>query len=80
MAKTVILKIKRQENPKAKARWEEFELTWKPGMNVISAMMEIAANSVTRGAIYESRPTSVSSNSPGCTNHSTMPSRGKCGK
>ena len=47
-AKTVILKIKRQENPKSSPRWEEFELTWKPGMNVISAMMEIAANPVTR--------------------------------
>jgi succinate dehydrogenase / fumarate reductase iron-sulfur subunit len=46
--KTVQLKIKRQENPKAKAHWDEFELTWKPGMNVISAMMEIAANPVTK--------------------------------
>src|SRR6476619_6473018 len=46
--KTVILKIRRQENPKSSPRWEEFELTWKPGMNVISAMMEIAANPVTR--------------------------------
>src|SRR5215813_6029024 len=48
MARTVILKIKRQEGPQAQPRWEEFELTWKPGMNVISAMMEIAANPVTR--------------------------------
>jgi succinate dehydrogenase / fumarate reductase, iron-sulfur subunit len=48
MNKTVILKIKRQEHPGAAPRWEEFELTWKPGMNVISAMMEIAANPVTR--------------------------------
>ena len=48
MAKTVVLKIKRQANPDAEARWEEFELTWKPGMNVISAMMEIAATPVTR--------------------------------
>src|SRR5215471_14804493 len=48
MAKTVIIKIKRQENPDAESRWEEFELAWKPGMNVISAMMEIAANPVTR--------------------------------
>ena len=46
--KTVILKIRRQEGPKSSPRWEEFELTWKPGMNVISAMMEIAANPVTR--------------------------------
>jgi succinate dehydrogenase / fumarate reductase, iron-sulfur subunit len=48
LAKNVILKIKRQENPQTRPRWEEFELTWKPGMNVISAMMEIAANPVTR--------------------------------
>ena len=46
--KTVKFKIKRQDNPKATPRWEEFELTWKPGMNVISAMMEIAANPVTK--------------------------------
>ena len=48
MGKTVIIRIKRQENPGAPARWEEFELAWRPGMNVISAMMEIAANPVTR--------------------------------
>jgi len=46
--KTVVLKIRRQEGPEAQPRWEEFELAWKPGMNVISAMMEIAANPVTR--------------------------------
>ncbi len=46
--KTVRLKIRRQANPEAKPYWEEFELAWKPGMNVISAMMEIAANPVTR--------------------------------
>ena len=48
MAEKVILKIKRQESPKAPSRWEEFELVKKPGMNVISAMMEIALNPVTR--------------------------------
>jgi succinate dehydrogenase / fumarate reductase iron-sulfur subunit len=46
--KTVLLKIKRQPNPTAQGYWEEFELPWKPGMNVISAMMDIAANPVTR--------------------------------
>jgi succinate dehydrogenase / fumarate reductase iron-sulfur subunit len=46
--KTVIIKIKRQDDPKAQSRWEEFELTYKPGMNVISSLMEIAANPVTR--------------------------------
>src|SRR3984957_14585180 len=46
--KTVIIKIKRQDNPSTQSRWEEFELTYKPGMNVISSLMEIAANPVTR--------------------------------
>jgi succinate dehydrogenase / fumarate reductase iron-sulfur subunit len=46
--KVVIIKIKRQDNPKAQSHWEEFELTYKPGMNVISSLMEIAADPVTR--------------------------------
>jgi succinate dehydrogenase / fumarate reductase iron-sulfur subunit len=46
--KTVIFKIKRQENPRAQAHWEEFELDWKPGMNVISSLMDIALHPVTR--------------------------------
>lgn len=51
--KTVIIKIKRQDNPNTQSHWEEFELTYKPGMNVISSLMEIAANPVTR----EGKPT-----------------------
>jgi succinate dehydrogenase iron-sulfur subunit len=46
--KSVIIKIKRQATPTAASRWEEFELAWHPGMNVISCLMEIAANPVTR--------------------------------
>ena len=46
--KTVQFKIKRQETPAAKPHWEEFELGWHPGMNVISSMMEIARNPVTK--------------------------------
>jgi succinate dehydrogenase / fumarate reductase iron-sulfur subunit len=46
--KTVIFKIKRQATPDAKPVWEEFELTWKPGMNVISSLMDIALNPTTR--------------------------------
>jgi len=45
---TVLIKIKRQANPAAKSHWEEFELAYKPGLNVISCLMEIAANPVTR--------------------------------
>ena len=48
MANSVIIKIKRQDNPNTKPYWEEFELPYKPGRNVTSALMEIAANPVTR--------------------------------
>jgi succinate dehydrogenase / fumarate reductase iron-sulfur subunit len=47
-SKSVIIKIRRQETPKAEPRWDEFSLAWKPGMNVISALMEIAENPFTR--------------------------------
>src|ERR1700736_6112891 len=46
--KSVIIKIKRQDTPDQKSRWEEFELPYTPNMNVISALMDIAANPVTR--------------------------------
>src|SRR6202789_892844 len=46
--KSVIIKIKRQNNPTSKSYWEEFELAYHPGMNVISSLMEIAANPVNR--------------------------------
>jgi len=46
--KTVIIKIKRRENPSSKPYWEEFELPYRPGMNVTSSLMDIAANPVTK--------------------------------
>jgi len=46
--KSVLFKIRRQSSPNDKPHWEEFELVHKPGMNVISSLMEIAANPVTR--------------------------------
>ncbi len=45
--RTVTFEIKRQASPEAPAVWERFELEWRPGMNVISSMMEIATNPVT---------------------------------
>jgi succinate dehydrogenase / fumarate reductase iron-sulfur subunit len=48
MANNVIIKIKRQNTPNSKPYWEEFVLPYKPGRNVTSALMEIAANPVTR--------------------------------
>src|SRR5947209_15216171 len=46
--KNVIIRIKRQQNPDARAHWEEFELPYKAGMNITSPLMDIAANPVTR--------------------------------
>src|SRR5262250_3697277 len=46
--KSVILKIKRQLTPYGKSYWEEFSVSYRPNMNVISALMDIAENPVTR--------------------------------
>jgi len=46
--KTVRFIIKRQPIPDAKPRWEEFDLRFRPGMNVISGLMDIAENPVDR--------------------------------
>ncbi|HEY0794646.1 MAG TPA: succinate dehydrogenase iron-sulfur subunit [Acidisarcina sp.] len=45
--RTIKIEIKRQAGPDAEAHWDKFELPFRVGMNVISAMMEIAANPVT---------------------------------
>ena len=48
MNKTVHLKIKRQAGPDQEVRWEEFEVPYRPGMNVIIALFDIQKNSVTK--------------------------------
>src|SRR5258708_35378094 len=62
-AKTVVFKIKRQANPDSAAQWECFEIPWKPGMNVISSLMEIATNPVTTAGMTRS-PITYDANSP----------------
>jgi succinate dehydrogenase / fumarate reductase, iron-sulfur subunit len=44
----VIIKIKRQKDPQAKPYWEEFAISYRPNLNIIACLMEIAANPVTR--------------------------------
>ncbi len=44
--KTILLKIKRRESPEADSHWEEFEVPYKPSMNIISCLMEIQKNPV----------------------------------
>ena len=46
--KSIVLKIKRQDDPQHAAKWEEFEIPYKPNMNITSVLMEIALNPVTR--------------------------------
>lgn len=59
--KKVIIKIKRQPGPQDSSRWEEFSLDWRPSMNVIIALRDIAENPVTRGG-KKTVPVSYDSN------------------
>lgn len=52
--KTVKVKIKRQENPKAKPYWEEYHVPYRPYLNVILCLREIQKNPKT----FDGRPTS----------------------
>ena len=45
--RTIQFRIKRCEGPGKGERWETFKVTTEPGMNVISALQQIAANPVT---------------------------------
>lgn len=46
--KTVIARVKRQAGPDQPAHWEEFEIPWRPYMNVVILLREIAERPVTR--------------------------------
>src|SRR5262245_61358008 len=59
--KEVIVRIKRQASPKESAHWEEFALPWRPSMNVIICLRDIAENPVTRDG-KKTTPVSYDSN------------------
>jgi len=46
--KTFIVRVKRQSRPDEHAHWEEFELPYRPAMNVIICLRDIAEKPVTR--------------------------------
>src|ERR1700678_2993649 len=46
-ARTIALKVKREDSPGQPGYWHEFAVPWHPRMNVISALMEIQKNPVT---------------------------------
>jgi succinate dehydrogenase / fumarate reductase iron-sulfur subunit len=59
--KQVIVRIKRQSGPKVSARWEEFALKWRPSMNVIICLRDIAEKPLTRDG-KKTTPVSYDSN------------------
>jgi succinate dehydrogenase / fumarate reductase iron-sulfur subunit len=59
--KQVIVRVKRQASPKDEPRWEEFSLNWRPAMNVIICLRDIAENPVTRNG-KKTTPISYDSN------------------
>src|SRR5262245_63022404 len=59
--KQVIFRIKRPASPKEPGRWEEFALPWRPSMNVIICLRDIAENPFTRDG-KKTTPISYDSN------------------
>jgi succinate dehydrogenase / fumarate reductase iron-sulfur subunit len=45
--KQVIVRVKRRASPNEAARWEEFALSWRPAMNVIICLRDIAECPIT---------------------------------
>jgi succinate dehydrogenase / fumarate reductase iron-sulfur subunit len=54
--RTIVLNIKRQDSPQAASYWQEFEIPFKIDHNVISMLMEIRRNPVTRQGKRVSAP------------------------
>ena len=48
--KTVEIHIRRRANPDAPQYWEQFEIPYRPNLNIISCLMEIQKNPVTKRA------------------------------
>ncbi len=48
MTDTIRFKIKRQDSPDSSPYWQEFEIPYKPNHNVVSALMYIRENPVTK--------------------------------
>ncbi|KAF0226620.1 MAG: succinate dehydrogenase iron-sulfur subunit, partial [bacterium] len=47
LEKKVRLKIKRQDNPHSQWRWEEFDILYRPNLNIIICLMDIRKSPVT---------------------------------
>src|ERR1700740_2794018 len=58
---TFIVRIRRQQRPDESVRWEEYELRYRPHLNVIQCLRDIAEKPVTRNGT-ESTPVSYEAN------------------
>ena len=45
--KNIIIRVRRQDGPNEPSHWEEFAVPYRPNMNVISCLLQIASNPVT---------------------------------
>lgn len=54
--RTVRLRIKRQETPESEARWEDFDVPYRPNLNVIACLQWIAAHPVTADGVATTPP------------------------
>ena len=48
MPDSIEIHVKRQDSPTGNPYWEEYEIPYKPGQNVVSVLMEVARNPKTR--------------------------------
>ena len=58
---TFIVRIKRQQRPDENIRWEEFEIRYRPHLNIITCLRDIAEHPLTRAG-RESTPVSYEAN------------------
>ncbi|PYS71088.1 MAG: succinate dehydrogenase iron-sulfur subunit, partial [Acidobacteria bacterium] len=54
--KTVEVHIRRRANPDSAQYWEEFEIPYRPNLNVITVLMEIQKNPVTKAGTKTTPP------------------------
>lgn len=50
------LRIKRQDGPDKPTRWEDFTIRYRPNLNIISCLLDIAANPVTADGQKTTQP------------------------
>jgi succinate dehydrogenase / fumarate reductase iron-sulfur subunit len=54
--KSVEIHIRRRANPDSSQYWEEFEVPYRPNLNIISCLMEIQKNPVTKAGTRTTPP------------------------